>query len=331
MRILIAPVDMAGQAGLLAKNLNGIDYQVTLCTYNRNPFGHYRQLQLSRPEMKKWFSEHWNEFDVFHYYWGLTIYNDGSDLDQLIHQHKKVLMRHCGNDVRIRSAARKNNPYIRILYRNGQTEEQVVNHLKILSRRIRDAVVPDYELYEHAKLFYEKVHVVPRMIQTQSFRPRFPDEKNDRPLVVHAPSLPFFKGSGDVIDTVKELQRRYDFDFQLVKNLPQRKALKIYSRADIIIDQLLIGTYGVLAVEAMALGKPVISYLREDLKSTFLTDPPIVSANPATLYEQLEWLITHPAERRRLGISGRKYVEDMHDVRKVVPQMIRVYKQLPPL
>ena len=35
--------------------------------------------------------------------------------------------------------------------------------------------------------------------------------------------------------------------------------------SDVVIDQILMGTYARLAIESMALGKPVICYLREDL------------------------------------------------------------------
>src|SRR6058998_2007963 len=34
--------------------------------------------------------------------------------------------------------------------------------------------------------------------------------------------------------------------------------------ADLLVDQLLTGWYGAVAVEMMALGKPVVCYLRED-------------------------------------------------------------------
>jgi hypothetical protein len=40
-------------------------------------------------------------------------------------------------------------------------------------------------------------------------------------------------------------------------------ARRIYEKADLLVDQLLAGWYGGVAVEFMALGKPVVCYLRE--------------------------------------------------------------------
>ena len=328
MRVLITPVDMAGQAALLARDLRNEHVDATLCTYNRNPFGYPRDLVLPRVRMADWFDEHWQEFDVFHYYWGQTMKEDLSDLAHLARHGKKALMRHCGNDLRMLSLARKRNPFVRIHYRNNLQEQEVARHLRKLSAIVRDAVVPDYELFEHAVRFYEKVHVVPRAIEVERYSPVFPDPCRSRPLVVHASSLPFFKGTGDIIDTVNELKKKYDFEFRLVSKMPHQQALEIYQMADIAIDQLLIGTHGVFAVEAMALGKPVISYIRPDLRSSFPAGFPIVSATTATLYEKLEWLLCRPEQRRRLGEKGRMYVELVHDHRKIARQMIRIYRQL---
>ena len=41
--------------------------------------------------------------------------------------------------------------------------------------------------------------------------------------------------------------------------------LKEINNADLIVDQLIIGWYAMFAIESMALEKPVICYLREDL------------------------------------------------------------------
>ncbi|GAK00997.1 hypothetical protein JCM19055_4134 [Geomicrobium sp. JCM 19055] len=45
--------------------------------------------------------------------------------------------------------------------------------------------------------------------------------------------------------------------------------MKAYQKATVVIDQLRIGSYANLTMESMALGKPVICYVREDLVSKF--------------------------------------------------------------
>ena len=72
-------------------------------------------------------------------------------------------------------------------------------------------------------------------------------------------------------------------------------------------------TYGVFALEAMALGKPVVAYISDEIRKTFPEELPIVSATIDSLTGVLETLITDGKKRRELGMAGRRYVEDYHD------------------
>jgi hypothetical protein len=86
----------------------------------------------------------------------------------------------------------------------------------------------------------------------------------------------------------------------------------------LVVDQLLVGWYGGLAVECMALAKPVICYLLEE--DLGFIDPgmreqlPLLRADPGTIYAVLRHALT--AGRSRLpetGALGRAYVERWHN------------------
>ncbi len=117
----------------------------------------------------------------------------------------------------------------------------------------------------------------------------------------------------------------YEIDFVLVENMTNDKAIELYQSADIIIDQLLIGTYGVFACEAMALGKPVVTYISQEMKSEFPDELPIVSANIENIESKLEMLINNAKLRNDIGISGRKYVEKYHDFKNVAKLAKHIY------
>ena len=104
------------------------------------------------------------------------------------------------------------------------------------------------------------------------------------------------------------------------------EAIKVYQKADIIVDQLLAGTYGVFALEGMAMGKPVITYITEEMKKTLPGSLPIVSANPDNIKEKLEMLIQDGQLRRKLGKEGRVYVEAYHDYKKNAKLLGRIYE-----
>ena len=50
---------------------------------------------------------------------------------------------------------------------------------------------------------------------------------------------------------------------------------------DLVVDQLHMGWYGLLAIETMAEGKPVVSYVRDDFHG-HAPGLPVVNATPDT-------------------------------------------------
>ena len=88
-----------------------------------------------------------------------------------------------------------------------------------------------------------------------------------------------------MLDAIARLQAEGSaLELLLVEKLSHAEARRVYERADLLVDQLLAGWYGGLAVELMALGKPVVCYIREsDLKfipPQMQQDLPIINARP---------------------------------------------------
>ena len=131
--------------------------------------------------------------------------------------------------------------------------------------------------------------------------------------IVHAPSDPQVKGTEYVVGAVEELKGEgYKIDLDLVENMPHHEAVEHYRQADIVVDQLLVGWYGVFAIECMALGKPVCVYIREDLKD-YMDASPLINADPAGIKQRLIELIESSSLRKEMGRKGREYVERIHD------------------
>jgi hypothetical protein len=96
----------------------------------------------------------------------------------------------------------------------------------------------------------------------------------------------------------------------------------VYKTLDVIVDQLFAGWYGGLAVELMALGKPVISYIRDEdmhfLPDQMRSELPIIQAEPNTIRDVLEGTLKMPrAELVKLAHQSREYVEKWHDPLKI--------------
>ncbi len=152
-----------------------------------------------------------------------------------------------------------------------------------------------------------------------------------RPVrIVHAPNHPQFKGSRYLSACVQELQSEgYPVELDVVTGMNNDEAMEVYKRADIVADQFLIGWHGNFAVEAMALGKPVVAYIRKPEVYLPKGIPcPIVSATPDGLKQALVSLIENPELRRDLGAKGRHYVEQVFSLERVGERMARLYGQL---
>ena len=82
---------------------------------------------------------------------------------------------------------------------------------------------------------------------------------------MHAPSHRGVKGTERVVEAVEQLRGEgIPLELELVEGRPHAEARKAYERADILVDQLLVGWYGAVAVELMALGRPVVCFMDEE-------------------------------------------------------------------
>lgn len=163
------------------------------------------------------------------------------------------------------------------------------------------------------------------------YQPR-PASGEDGPLVIHAPTHRGVKGTRYVLDAVQRLRAEgVSFRFKLVEGLTRAEARQLYDQADLLIDQLWLGWYGGLAVELMALGRPVICNIRADglsyLPVGMADDLPFIQAEPDSITDVLrEWVTVRREELPRIGQVSRRYVDRWHDPLEVARGLIVDYK-----
>ncbi len=123
-----------------------------------------------------------------------------------------------------------------------------------------------------------------------------------------------------------------DVELEIVEGLDHREAFERYRNADIVVDQLNAGWYGVFAIEAMALGKPVVTFLHEEAvrrtEEAFGIEVPIVGATKETLVDALRPLVESSEERRRVGAASRAYAEEVHDLERMTDRLLALYAGL---
>ena len=154
-----------------------------------------------------------------------------------------------------------------------------------------------------------------------------------RPLrIVHAPSHRKVKGTALILQACANLRDKgYQFELLLVEGLSNAEARKVYESADVLVDQLFAGWYGGLAVELMALGKPVLVYLRDGdlrfLPPQMRSELPLVQVTPDSVEQELQRVLDMPrAALVTLGKKSRAYVERWHDPLKIATDIKRDYE-----
>jgi hypothetical protein len=190
-------------------------------------------------------------------------------------------------------------------------------------------LIPTMDLrpYVRRDVFPSPYHTAQRLVLSD-FEPRYPDPENPRPLLVHAPSSKLTKGTPAVLAAVERLRQTHALDFRLIYQMPHREAMALVRQCDVLLDQFVIGDFGVAALEAMALGKPVVCYVRPALAALYPPDFPLVNATQDNLVDVLKGLLGDGARRRSLGLQGRAYVEQHHDARKIALQLVAIYEEL---
>ena len=260
------------------------------------PKGFWRRLAVQAPAFFRLLPE----TDIFHFYGGYTLIPKTIQFPILRAFRKKSVYHFLGSDIR------------------GKSREELA-----YGERADAQVVGSYD----AIRWVPEADVIPVGIDLHAFTPVPPSDRK-RPIVIHAPSNRRRKGTEHVIAACAELP----VDLEIVEGLHHEEARRRYEQADIVVDQLNAGWYGVFAIEAMALGKPVVTFLHDEAvartEEAFAVRVPIVSTTKETLVERLRPLVEAPEERRRIGVASREYVERVHGSEQVAERLLELYARL---
>lgn len=329
LRVFHSPVEIAGQMGALVKGLR----QAGHTAVGYNTFHTYLNcrsdiVDTDLGSIQQVYERKKHLYDIYHYHFGTTIYPDYHDLRELAEMGKKCVMHHWGNDVRLRAKARLLSPLLDDPC-NPWTDAAMIDRTRQASRWIRVAIVQDCELYDYVKDAYAEVHVLPLAFDVGGVTPSYPSPAAHEPLIIHAPTQKAFKGTVHVDAALERLRAEgLRFEYRRIEQLSHEEALRSYQRADLVIDQLLVGTYGTFSVEAMAFGKPVVAHIRPDLADRFPQGLPIISADPASLHDRLIPWITDAQLRHERGRQSRRYAEAVHDLPRVIARLLEIYERV---
>jgi len=308
LRVTHCPVNTAGVpwANVQALRRHGVDAR--LVVFERYRLHPEADWSLDRPsgfvgrQLAQWraLARLLPQTDVFHFYFGLTLVPKAAQFPLLRAARRKSVFHYLGSDIR------------------GKTPQQLA-----YGKRADAEIVGSYD----AARWVPEAEVIPPGIDLQHVRPVPPTDR-PRPRVLHAPSSRRRKGTEDVIAACEGLA----VDLEIVEGLHHDEAQARFRAADLVVDQLNAGWYGLFAIECMALGKPVLTYLHDEAVSrtgeAFGVRVPIVGVTRRTLRDRIAELAADPERRRLVGADSRTYVEAVHDLERVADRLLALYARL---
>jgi len=151
-------------------------------------------------------------------------------------------------------------------------------------------------------------------------------EKNDVAKVAHYPYFRNYSSVDYYSDTLNALEKEQRCKVVRVINQPHLEVLRILNNCDIVVGKIAsdLGWFGKFELEGMALGKPVITHVAEELYSQY--NPPIYRTSKDTFKRDLETLIEDNSERSRLSKEGREYIMKNHSAETVSKTVMQSYK-----
>src|SRR5262245_16678729 len=284
-------------------------------------------------------------YDILHYYFGRSMlvwddyapkYQEGHwlyfrDLKLGRALGRTVVFTLQGCDVRLASRSNAMNR-ITMCRRNGCSVFQTcVSQLDAVRQRFMDTYLPlaHRVFYLNPELghFLSKGEFMPYgNVILDEIEPVWPD-RSARPRILHAPSSDSIKGSAQIEAALQELASRFDFEYVPIRSVSHEDAMKLCRSADLVIDQLLAGWYGGIAVETMAMGKPVACYIRDEdldvLPQEMRADLPVLRINEATLVDDLAAILERQREWPEIGTRSRRFVERWHNPDRIARSLMR--------
>lgn len=336
MRILHAPYNIAAQSSVLSRAQRKLGAKSDVLVWNQNMFNYECDFNLNlnkKREITKIFLKILTffrvvfKYNIFHFSYGESLWPYNLDLPIYRLLGKKIVMGYYGSDVIQTDIVQRYTLWtdqdIKNIYPRANDNAKRAKLQKI-SSLVDQTTISDYSLLPYSP----KSKVTRIAINIEGFPYVGAKAHHGKIKIIHAPSNRDVKGTKFILAAVERLKKeKYPIEFILVENKPNTEAIKIYRGADIVIDEVKQGPYGVLALECMALGKPVLCYRNRHF-AHYYKNLPVVSTNPENIYQKLVELIKNPKRREILGRKGRQYVEENHDSIIIAEKLIRLYGRL---
>jgi glycosyltransferase involved in cell wall biosynthesis len=139
-------------------------------------------------------------------------------------------------------------------------------------------------------------------------------------------------GWGPYPDEAAILRAQIPDSIELLPWVDREGFSRIISNSSVVVGQMRLGILSNIELEAMALGRPVIAKVREDLyrkEPHYDNPPPVLNAfGPEEVVQHIEAVIADSSSKRSLAMRGHEWVLRHHGVERVARLYRDAYEDL---
>lgn len=230
-------------------------------------------------------------------------------------------------------------PGARVLLQWHSSPEFVLRCHGDVARAWLESDAPQATMAQYHERLYPRARPLPLVVELGPAP--LPAIERERPLVFFAPSTPRSahaerwetKGAPEVLRVLRALEKRRVLDVLHVHDVPFERCRELRRTADVVLDDVVTGSYHTTTLEALADGKAAVAHLdprtRVVLAALARADElPIVDVHLEHLERALEALATDLALVREIGALSRAWMERRYAERDVVAHYVRAYEEL---
>jgi glycosyl transferase family 1 len=269
-------------------------------------------------------------YQVVHAHFMMTLTQSGWELPVLKRLGRRLIVHYRGCEVRDRARNISLHPTANICehcdYNASICSNPIIHARRTAALRYSDVelvTTPDLRDFAPNAIHFP-FFVPPDVADRAAECPRWPN----RPWlkIVHATVHPGIEGTEQIEAAIERLRGRgWPLEFQFLRLVERRAILDALKDADLAVGKMKMGYYANFQIEAMALGVPTITYVRDEFMTDELRASGFIFSSLEKLEETLEWLLRNPHEIEARRQRARASILALHDEKRLVEALIGHY------
>jgi len=157
---------------------------------------------------------------------------------------------------------------------------------------------------------------LPLVIDVPRWRTEAPVLERERPVLLAAPTHSRLKGVEALESVLDELDASGLVEVRRLPRMEPHEMPAHIADADIVLDQFLVGSYGVMAVQGMAAGRVVLGHIDGRVRARIDRDVPLVESTVSTFRQTVDEVLADRPRFQAVAAAGVGFAQEVHDGRR---------------